>query len=393
MPSLADTLPGRPVCWIISEAALSRLDPTEFDPEADRGPVKEYRISEIGRYLLNPAPIEIRKRLIGCELHPGGRGLAGLFRRLRSPRMGGRRQSRPRDAEVLLTGFKLKIPPLNEVDLEIHLKRIIDELRAYDPFARKLAQVDPTRYAHIVGICEDVGSGYSYLKLQGTNPEKLRYLSGQVGRDVRVTIHRANIGDGLFELRGFPQGTFNPNNAFRLVSYTRDGQPTACVLSTLGNLDFRVAEVRAVRYLSLLEQTLRANTDLRRALSGCFLGRTQPVRLVFNTQLEVDYSRANFPAIYRDIFQMAQVAASNRNLVRPALNVLQTAVSLSFLPSGANGKEKLFTQISILHDLRALEPLRQSLPAVYAELSKLAFQSEAGRFYLLDSITGATHAE
>jgi hypothetical protein len=49
--------------------------------------------------------------------------------------------------------------------------------------------------------------------------------------------------------------------------------------------------------------------------------------------------------------------------------------------------------MSILHDLRALEPLRKSLPALYAEMSKRAFTAEAGRFYLLDSITGAAHAE
>jgi hypothetical protein len=72
---------------------------------------------------------------------------------------------------------------------------------------------------------------------------------------------------------------------------------------------------------------------------------------------------------------------------------MQTAVSLSYLPANEVGDGKLFTQMSILHDLRALEPLRKSLPALYAEMSKRAFTAEAGRFYLLDSITGAAHAE
>ena len=81
------------------------------------------------------------------------------------------------------------------------------------------------------------------------------------------------------------------------------------------------------------------------------------------------------------------------NLVKPVLNFMQTAVSLSYLPANEVGDGKLFTQMSILHDLRALEPLRKSLPALYAEMSKRAFTAEAGRFYLLDSITGAAHAE
>jgi hypothetical protein len=73
--------------------------------------------------------------------------------------------------------------------------------------------------------------------------------------------------------------------------------------------------------------------------------------------------------------------------------MLQCAVSISYLPPIDAGEEKLYTQISILHDLRALEPLRKSLPAVYDAFNRIAFNSEAGRFYLLDSITGATHAE
>jgi hypothetical protein len=107
----------------------------------------------------------------------------------------------------------------------------------------------------------------------------------------------------------------------------------------------------------------------------------------------VDYAKANLPEIYRDIFRAVDVDASHRNLVKPVLNFMQTAVSFSYLPAAAVGDGKLFTQISILHDLRALEPLRKSLPAVYAEMSKRAFTAEAGRFYLLDSITGAAHAE
>jgi hypothetical protein len=383
----------RAAYWFITEGKPSRQDPSEFDPEAERGSLKEYRISEIGRYLLNPGPIEIRKRLAGCEAYPVKKGVKRLFDRLsrHAPKAESGRAKR-RDTEVLLCGFKLTVPDLQDPELESHLKRIADELRAFDPFSRKLARLDPRRYAHIVGICEDF-SGYSYLKLQGSAEEKLRYLNSYVGREVRVTLHRANISEGLFELRGFTPATFNPNNSFRLFTYNREGQPAACVLSPLGNLDFRVASLQNVKYLCLLEQTLLANPDLQRAFDACFRGRFRPVRLFFNKQLEVDYSKANFPTVYRDLFRSVEVNPAHRNLVKPILNMLQCAVSISYLPPIDAGEEKLYTQISILHDLRALEPLRKSLPAVYDAFNRIAFNSEAGRFYLLDSITGATHAE
>lgn len=376
--------------WVISEAEPVRLDPTAFDPEADRGPVKESRISEIGRYLIHPGPVEIRKRLIGCELHRTQRAPGRWLRRLRD-RL---RRSTPRkQSDVLLSGLKLKVPAMKDPGLEFHLRRLVDELRGYDPFVKKMARLETARLAHIIGICEDIGGGYSYLKLQGSIDEKLRYLTANVGREVRVTLHRAHLSEGLFDFRGFPRAAFNPAAAFRLMSYNRGGEAAACVLTAAGNVDFRLADPRVLRYLSLLDHTLAVNPDLQRAFARCFFGSARAVRLFFNKQLEVDYAKAGLPEVYRAIFRPADLNAGGRNLLKPVLNYLQTALSLSYLPEAETGEETLQTHVSILHDLRALDPLRKSLPNVYAEMSRRAFNSDAGRFYLLDSITGAAHGQ
>jgi hypothetical protein len=379
---------SRPDGWVITEGKLVRLDPTEFDPEAEKGVVKEYLISEIGRYLLNPGSIEIRKRLVGCEAHPA----PSLLNRM-AQRLPGWGQKRRRKADVLLSGFKLKLPTFKDRDLDAHFKKMVDEVRGFDPFAKKLARLKSRRLSHLIGICEDIGGGYSYLKLQGSTEEKIRYLSGHAGRPVRVTIHRAHVSDGLFELRAYPATGFNTAHSYRLYAYSRDGQSAACVLTPLGNLDYRLPDPQAVKYLSLLEQVRSSSPDFRRCFEECFTGSCRPVRLFFNRQLEVDYSKANFPEIYRNVFRSSETAPSSRNLVKPVLNYLQVAVSLSYLPSPDRTDQRLVTHICILHDLRALEPLRKSLPAVYAEMSRRAFSSEAGRFYVLDSITGTTHAD
>jgi hypothetical protein len=374
--------------WVITEGKLVRLDPAGFDPEAESGAVKEYRISEIGRYLLNPGPIEIRKRLVGCEAHPAPTLLDRLMQRV--PGWGKTRRRKP---DMLLSGFKLKMPAFKDPDLDAHFRKMLEELRGFDPFARKLARLGPRRPAHLIGICEDIGGGYSYLKLQGSTDERIRYLSSHAGRPVRVTIHRAHVSEGLFELRAFPATGFNPAASYRLYAYGRDGRPAACVLTSLGHLEFRLPDPQAVKYLSLLEHVLSSSPDFRRCFEACFTGRCRPVRLFFNRQLEVDYSKANFPEIYRDVFRSSETAPSSRHLVKPVLNYLQTAVSLSYLPPPGEADQRLSTHICILHDLRALEPLRKSLPAVYAEMSQRAFSSEGGRYYVLDSITGTTHAD
>jgi hypothetical protein len=385
MDAQLETSPRTPGSWIITEGKPVRLDPTVFDPEAEKGIVKEYRISEIGRYLLNPGAIEIRKRLVGCEAHRRQSALSRAMQRL--PGWGRAQQPKP---EVLLSGFKLNIPAFKDPDLDAHFKKIVDELRGFDPFAKKLTRLNSQNVSQLVGICEDIG-GYSYLKLKGSTDEKIRYLSSHTGRPVRVTIHRAHLSDGLFELRAYPATGFNPAHSFRLYAYSRDGKPAACVLAGIGSLDFRLPDPQAVKYLSLLEQVLASSPEFRRCFDACVAGRCRPVRLFFNRQLEVDYSKANLPEIYRNILRRSETAPASGHLVKPVLNYLQVAVSLSYLPSPENPDQRLFTHVCILHDLRALEPLRKSLPAVYAEMSQRAFTSEAGRYYILDSITGVTH--
>ena len=38
---------GHAGSWVITDGKPVRLDPTEFDPEAEKGVVKEYRISAL----------------------------------------------------------------------------------------------------------------------------------------------------------------------------------------------------------------------------------------------------------------------------------------------------------------------------------------------------------
>jgi len=83
---------------------------------------------------------------------------------------------------------------------------------------------------------------------------------------------------------------------------------------------------------------------------------------------------------------------NKKNLIQPILNHLQIGISLSYIMLSDSQRDRMHTDISVLHDLRALEPLRKNLPHVYSAVVKQATVSEAGRFYLLDSINGYNNA-
>jgi len=102
--------------WIISEGRDSAIAGNVIEDEGVSGPVKEYYLSGIGRYLLNPKTIEVRKKLIGCEIHYKQRGLKKIhhfFRRF-LPMGSKRKQKMAYSPEVILSRYKLRIPHLQD---------------------------------------------------------------------------------------------------------------------------------------------------------------------------------------------------------------------------------------------------------------------------------------
>ncbi len=381
--------------WIISEGRSPDFDLSRLVEGHVDGPCQEYKISDIGRYLLNPHSIEVKKKLIGGEFHHKQGPLTKIRQAVGKILPNGLKRSRNHTAfspEVVVSRYKLRIPPMNDGKLQAYLNKIYDQLKSYDSVAKKLAQMDPRNIVQIVGICEDVGGNYSYLKLQGSIEEKIKYLGNHISKDVGVILNKAYIADGLFELRGYDFKSYDPARSYRLFSYKSAGETKACVLAGANKVEFYLGDVHLIKLMHLLEQSLRANPSLSKAFGLCIAGQANPIKLFFNKKLEIDYSTTPLPAVYQDVLKILNVGLNQWNLIKPILNYLQIGVSLNYTLATDNQEDRMFTHISILHDFRALEPLRKNLPEVYDVMLKRGFVSEAGRYYLLDSINGYNNA-
>jgi len=381
--------------WVVSNGRYSEIDPDRLNDGTASGPARQYRLSDIGRYLLNPNTIEVKKRLIGCEVHHTLTGLQKIRRALRRlvPGFLRQRQNGPFPApEVMVSRFKLRIPSLKDPGLWKHITHICDQLRVHDSIGRRLARLEPRRVSQMVGICEDIGGSYSYLKLQGSTEDKIKYLTSNVSKDVGVILSKAYIGDGLFELRGYDFQSYEDRHSWRLVSY--DGTPDTriCVLTDSNQVEYQLGDSSLIKLLQLLEHSLQADDGMKNAFGLCIEGRAQPIKLFFNKKLEIDYTKSPLPPVYQQIFNTLNVSANQKNLVKPLLNYLQIGISLNYVLFDDEQGEQMFTHITVLHDIRALEPLGKNLPEVYAQMRRRAFDSEAGRFYLLDSINGYSNA-
>ena len=390
-----DLLHNNKEIWVISPGRFSEIDLSEVIDEKVDEPYKEYKISDIGRYLLNPHSIEIKKKLIGGEIHYKQGAIKKIRKSLQKIRpafLGKRKQNSSLSPEVIVSRYKMRRSSMKDPDLNAHLKTIYDQLKFYDSFSRKLELLDPDTIFQIVGICEDIGGNYSYLKLQGSIEEKIKYLGNSIAKDVGVILNKAYVADGLYELRGYDFQSYNSVNFHRLFLYNNGSERKACVLTKQNQVEFYITDNHMLKHMFLLEQSLKANPSLCKAFELCAGGEANPVKLFFNKKMEIDYAKSPLPAIYEDVFRTHNPGSNQRNLIKPILNYLQIGISLNYVLATDDKDHRMFTHISVLHDLRALEPLRKNLPDVYAAVAKQGFITDSGRYYLLDSINGYDNA-
>lgn len=375
--------------WIIADGNPSIIKPESLGDIYKGGPIKEYMISELGWYLLNPEPIAIQDKLVGCHVTYKKKffrrfkdGITGIFSR----------KSDERDdkdmTRELVSSLHMKTYTFKDPVLENHFKQIYASLRPYDALLRLLGKFNPARIEDITGICEDIAGNRYRLDLQGTVRDKLNYMVANLLNNVKITMKKAYLTKGLFELRGFDFASFNPQQSYRMIRYYQDGNPIFCVLGSGARSGFLVQEPKLVYWLQLFEQSLHSNERLYESVELCIMGEAKPFKLFFTKQLEFSYSQNHLPKIFRNNYDISKMAPDEKSVIAESLNNQQRVISFNYIPHSLSGDEKMHTNISVMHDIRALEPLREQFPNLFNEIFDNAPNSDAGKFYLLDTIKG-----
>jgi hypothetical protein len=375
--------------WIISGGRPVDLDLSSICEEPVPGTVMEYEISELAHYLLNPDKITLEEKVIGCKV------------RYRKPRSGKvqhlmkkfARQNKisPNNpfTEEMMSYSKIGDPAFQDSGLNSHFIKISEILRQYDPVQKKLAGLDREKIDDITAICEEISGNRYPLNLQGSINEKISFVLNSISKKVKVVFNNAYFLNGLFEMRGFKFDSFNENNRYRLIKFPQDNRNRYGVMNTEYKLEYWINDNTLVNYMHILEQSIKTDSKLREILALCINGKAAPLKLFFSNQMEQKYSEKHLPVTYREIFDAYKINPNEQTAITKILNNSQSIVTLNYVPISGTETQKLFTNVSIMHDIKALEPIKSRLPELYSEINKKARMSDAGKMYLLDSLRGS----
>ena len=378
--------------WTISrQRSPERLDFGSIHGDTNIGLLSLYEISDLGRYLLSPTQVEIKNRLVGCEIHYRktfiGKSRENIRKILpRKMTQGG--EKKDTSTQTFISKMDYTPPSLKDEELKAQFGKIHDHLRTYDPIIRGLSKLDTNKISDVVGITENILGDRSLLVLRGGVGEKIDFIKKSISGDVGVVFKSACISDGLFEMRGYDFKTYNPKNRHRLIKFFQDGEFKACVLDPGNQVKFWIEDVSLIQHMHLFEQSLRTNSIFYDSIKQCMEGKATALKLFFYKQLDISYSKAHLPGIYRNALESQKVALNDMDKVIDSIKNLQMGISFHYVPESNSGEKRMYTTLSVMHDFRALEPIKDELPCLYSEISKAASVSEAGKYYLLDSIRG-----
>ena len=118
--------------WIVTRNRLSDIELSAVIDEKVDGPYKEYKISDFCRYLLNPHSIEVKKKLIGCEIHYRQRAFDRIwnsFQKILSTSSLKRKKNGPHSPEMVVSSV---IPSYAQVPVDAnHTQHHIARVRGY----------------------------------------------------------------------------------------------------------------------------------------------------------------------------------------------------------------------------------------------------------------------
>ena len=377
--------------WIITPGVYADVDLAALGIDANPKRVMVYRLSDIGRYLLNTGSVEVEGRLVGCEcLYRATRwqriklSAARVMRRKSSPATAaetGRRR-------LLVARDFVRIPVLQDLQLARHIDRLRSRLHPFDPVVQEIGTTPIHRLEDIRGVCEDEGGHRTYIALGGDLETKRRYILDNLLKPVPITLSQARIADGLYDMRGLHPERYRSAHHHRLLKFHVNGRFFVCLANRGGKVEFWADDVGVLHQLLLLQQALETSPVLRTSMEDCLRGKTRALRLMINQKMDIDYSRNRLPQVYRDLFASLKLDSRQQQGVIRSLNDRQMGVSFSFVPQHGFSDSRAVTSISVMHDVKALEAFRQDAPALYAEINRKATMSEAGTYYLLEAVKG-----
>lgn len=364
-------LPAHEDLWLITTGRDSSLDLSEIFNGFQPCSLIEYRISDIVRYMLDPGPVRVKEKLVGCEVYYRRSWLSRIKKKIRQalPKKC-KKLIRTKDvsSEKIVASNTVQSPFPKDRSLQLHFEKIHESLRPYNPIMERIGGLDTDKISDIIGISQGI-HGTLESDIPGNIKEKIHFVENFILREVDAILKSAYFSNGIFIMEGFDFRSYNSQNTYRLISFLQNGESKACVLDSNNKVEYWVDNIQLVHYIRLFEQAIRNDPAFRDAFNLCVKGSAKPHKIYINALPEKDSLKTALPEVNRELPDACGMENQKKN-VRKNLHL---RISFDYINQESCGEEaKGYKSVSVVQDVKTIGPIKDELLQLYSENSKEA---------------------
>lgn len=338
----------------------------------------DYKISDLGNYLLKPRPLEVERIVVGYEVVKKDT--------FTIPFLSFFSKKKDDNGQQYISSVKLTLPdPGKDKGLSHYLKDFKYELARYDSIINTLKELDLSKVEKINLLYEDIDNTILPIPVKGTVEDQRRFVLENFGNKIKVVWNNGSyLENGIFNLKPEEFTSYNSHNSFRLFIFSHEGKKKAFVYS--GNvLRYWLKDSDLLRYLIILQQTIDMDQEFYSVISSCLKNEYQALYVEFNRKPVVELFGKYTPYVYDNAFKLLHISQTEQKNIITSLGDFLENVGLKYVKKQGKGNTNdLMLKMTFLHTINGVSHIKEINPGLYHTIRNLSTESELGHYYVLD---------
>ncbi|HLC15850.1 MAG TPA: hypothetical protein VJL89_06455 [Thermodesulfovibrionia bacterium] len=361
--------------WVITKGRQTTKDLKQILSVKENISGYDYRISDLGNYLLKPNPLSIERTVIGYELFykPASRfALFGLKKKETQP-----------NSKQFISTLNIKSTERDPY-LKNHLGAFNSAIARHDAIISQLEHLDLRKVQKIHALYEDVDGTVYSVPVAGNPEEQRNFIIDNNGKKIKIIWNNGPcVDEGIFNLKTKEFSEYNSQNWYGLFLFEDQGERKGLVYSE-DEVLYWLNDTCMVRYLMILQHALDMDNEFYNTIHSCIQGENQPLYIEFNQKSANDVLSRYIPGTYDTAFKLLNISEEEQKLIIRSLDHYIENIGLKYISNSEDDSQNIMMKVTFLHDQAGTDSIKEINPTLYHTINNISKESEIGRYYVME---------
>lgn len=361
--------------WVITKGRHTTKDLKQISSVKDNISGYDYKISDLGSYLLKPNPLSIERIIIGYEVFYKPKFSFSLFR------------SKKKEAQLESKRFISKLgikAPVRDTYLKNHLDKFNAVVSRHDAIIGQLEVLDLKKVEKIHALYEDVDGSIYSVPVAGNTEEQCAFIVENNGKKINIIWNNGScIDEGIFSLKTKEFSDYDSNNWYGLFIFEDQRERKGFIYSE-DEILYWLKDTCMIRYLMILQNALDMDNEFYNTIRSCITGEYKPLYIEFNQKSANDVLSRYIPGTYDTAFRLLNISEEEQKLIISCLDHYIENIGVKYISNSEGDSQNIMMKVTFLHDQAGTISIQEINPTLYHTINNISKESEIGRYYVME---------